>query len=360
MDNRKLETGNWKLETGSPALLAGWLPEAETGNRKLETGNSKLETGSPALPADRLPEAETGNRKLETGNSKLETGSPALLADRLPEAETGNSKLETRNPALPAGRLPEAETGNRKLETGNLPAQAGSELVPRLTSRQLQFLLRVTPAALASEREYGIPACITIAQAILESATAAGWGTSRLFVEANNPFGIKYCHFGEKASLVPGPLSLVNKGQVTKDKGQPSEDYGFFDAATWEIENGQRKEILAQFQRFPNLTEAFRAHSLLLARTPRYAPAMAVLKSTDYADHADSGEKKSVESVKSADWKAFAERLGPRASANDSEHCGYSTNPSYSATLIKLVEESRLHDPRAQQWYATGRDPGPA
>jgi flagellum-specific peptidoglycan hydrolase FlgJ len=111
-------------------------------------------------------------------------------------------------------------------------------------------------------------------------------------------------------------------------------DYGHFDAQTWEIENGQKKVIFAQFQRFPNLDEAFRAHALLL-RSPRYRPAFAAR----------------------ADWKQFAERLGPKTSQLDSEHCGYSTNPSYSAEITKLVELYRLNDPRAQQWYATGKDP---
>lgn len=43
--------------------------------------------------------------------------------------------------------------------------------------------------AIEQEKEYGIPACITLAQGILES----GSGRSRLATEANNHFGIK-CH----------------------------------------------------------------------------------------------------------------------------------------------------------------------
>ena len=48
----------------------------------------------------------------------------------------------------------------------------------------------------------------------------------------------------------------------------------------------------------------------------------------------------------------------PKLSQLDTEHCGYSTNPSYSAELIKLVNLYRLNDPRALEWYATGQDPG--
>jgi hypothetical protein len=57
-------------------------------------------------------------------------------------------------------------------------------------------------------------------------------------------------------------------------------------------------------------------------------------------------------------WQQFAERLGPKTSPGDTEHCGYSTNPSYSAELMNLIKRYRLDDPRAQQWLATGHDPG--
>ena len=124
---------------------------------------------------------------------------------------------------------------------------------------------------------------------------------------------------------------------MNRSTDQPiCEDYGHFDAPTWEVENGHRKEILAQFQRFPNLTEAFKAHARLLL-TPRYRPAYEVRH----------------------DWKEFAERLGPKQSEHDADHCGYSTNPSYSARLINLVEAYRLDDRRALDWLASGKDPGP-
>jgi flagellum-specific peptidoglycan hydrolase FlgJ len=213
-----------------------------------------------------------------------------------------------------------------------------------LTAQQLQFLLRVTPAAIESQRKYEIPACVTVAQAILESATAAGWGSSSLFRLANNPFGIKYCHLGSGhppiGSSAHGPIGSSpapgTDDRMSRSTNQPiPQDYGAFDALTWEIENGQKKFVTAQFQCFPNLDAAFAAHALLL-RGPRYRPAFAWR----------------------GDWKQFAERLGPKTSPLDMEHCGYSTNPSYSAELIKIVNLYRLDDPRALQWFATGQDPG--
>jgi flagellum-specific peptidoglycan hydrolase FlgJ len=207
-----------------------------------------------------------------------------------------------------------------------------------MTRQQLQFLLRVTPPALDSERAYEIPACITVAQAILESSTPRfGWGSSRLFRLANNPFGIKYSHFrsGDRVIGRSGEQGKTDH-QIAGSPDQPIADYGHFDAATWEIENDRKVEALAEFQRFPSLTEAFKAHAQLLL-TPRYRPAYE-------ARH---------------DWRQFAERLGPKQSEYDTDHCGYSTNPSYSARLINLVEIYRLDDRRALDWLASGKDPGP-
>jgi flagellum-specific peptidoglycan hydrolase FlgJ len=245
-----------------------------------------------------------------------------------PKFENGNSELGSASTAPQASHF-------------GLRISAGS---PHLTPQQLQFLLRVTPPALQSQREFEIPACVTLAQTILESATAAGWGSSSLFRLANNPFGIKYEHYGP-GNCANGPsghriVGGIDKpsmdDQMNRSIDEPiSPPYGHFDAPTWEIENGQRKVIVAQFQRFPNLAEAFIAHAQLL-RSPRYRPAFNVRH----------------------DWKQFAERLGPKASTLDSEHCGYSTNPNYSAELIRLVNLYRLNDPRAVEWYATGTDPG--
>lgn len=260
----------------------------------------------------------------------------------------GNSKLGLAHPAPPVSTFdphvsgaspqnPKFENGNSKVGPAqnapgisNIHLQASADS-PHLTSQWLQFLLRVTPPALESQLRYEVPACVTIAQAILESSTPQfGWGSSSLFRVANNPFGIKYCH-----RAIGGTEKPSADGPVTGSPDHPiPQDYGHFDAQTWEIENGQMKVMIAQFQRFPNLAEAFTAHAQLL-RAPRHRPAFAVRH----------------------DWKQFAERLGPKSSPLDSEHCGYSTNPSYSAELIKLVELYRLNDPRALQWYATGVDP---
>jgi flagellum-specific peptidoglycan hydrolase FlgJ len=182
-----------------------------------------------------------------------------------------------------------------------------------LTKQQLDFLAKVTQPALDTQRVFGIPAAVTIAQAIIESATpAGGWGSSRLFCLANNPFGIKYAH------------------------SQGAEDYGHFDCQTCEVIAGRPVEVPAEFQAFHNLKDAFVRHGLLLMR-PRYQPAFA----------------------ERGNWQLFAERLGPKTSPTDTEHCGYSTNPSYSARLVKLVTLYGLDIPSRLALFAQGIDPGP-
>ena len=66
----------------------------------------------------------------------------------------------------------------------NAPAAAAH--VPDTTSQQT-FISEIAPGAMAAQSRYGIPAAVTIAQAIDES----GWGQSALAIRDHNLFGIK-------------------------------------------------------------------------------------------------------------------------------------------------------------------------
>ncbi len=100
----------------------------------------------------------------------------------------------------------------------------------------------VITAAQASDRIWGVPASVTLAQFILESA-----GGKRMPVGSNNPFGIK-AKDGE--SFVP--------------------------AQTWEVENGKKVVTGARFRKFANFDEAFSHHGRLLGTSSYYKKAMAV------------------------------------------------------------------------------------
>jgi len=150
-----------------------------------------------------------------------------------------------------------------------------------MTEGESTFLRMAVPAALASQQTTGVPASITVAQAILES----GWGQTGLAKKANNYFGIK-----ADAHAAPD---------------------GYIELPTHEVVHGQSVEEQAKFARYSTVADSFRAHALLLARSSRYAPAM-------------------------------AQRVNAARFAAAIQACGYSTNPQYAELLMSLVNEFDL------------------
>ena len=98
----------------------------------------------------------------------------------------------------------------------------------------------VATAATASQQRWRVPASVTLAQWVVESA----WGAS-MPPDSNNPFGIK---------AVAGQAAV--------------------DAGTHEVEGGQTISIVAKFRKFESLAEAFDLHGKLLATNKVYAAAM--------------------------------------------------------------------------------------
>lgn len=154
-----------------------------------------------------------------------------------------------------------------------------------MNRQQNDFLRLAVPAAQASQRKYGVPASVTIAQAILESSNALGWGRSQLATEANNFFGIK-----------------------ATDTENPDH---YIELPTHEYLHNHIELIEAKFARYEDPAQSFDAHARLLAVAKRYESAMYAAK----------------------DPELFCIRL---------QQCGYSTNPSYAVTLQKLIKEYDL------------------
>ena len=110
------------------------------------------------------------------------------------------------------------------------------------TRNQQAFISLVAPGAVAAQQRFGVPAAVTIAQAIEESA----WGQSSLAARYHNLFGIKGT----------GPA-----GSVTL----PTQEY----------ENGSWVTIDAQFAVYHNDAESIAGHAELLATSGYYGRAMA-------------------------------------------------------------------------------------
>ena len=110
------------------------------------------------------------------------------------------------------------------------------------TAAQQAFISLVAPGAIAAQQRYGVPAAVTIAQAIDES----GWGQSELATADHNLFGIKGA----------GPAGTDMR---------PTREY----------ENGAWVSLDAPFRVYRNIAESIDDHGRLLATGAAYQHAMA-------------------------------------------------------------------------------------
>lgn len=109
------------------------------------------------------------------------------------------------------------------------------------TQAQQAFIKLIAPGAIAAQQRFGVPAAVTIAQAIEESA----WGNSGLAARDHNLFGIK--------GTGPGSVTL------------PTSEYF----------NGEQVTVDAPFRVYHNVAESIADHAELLATSGYYQRAMA-------------------------------------------------------------------------------------
>ncbi len=175
----------------------------------------------------------------------------SLLNDRLPEphapvpvtgiADVGTTlAIETYQAAM-MGMLP---TGQVDPGSATYYSLAARPLVDQpSTTVYGHFGVMPQPvidAAVASNVHWRVPAAVTLAQWVVESA----WGAA-MPAGSNNPFGIKAV------------------------EGQPS-----VETQTHEVVNGETVTISARFRIFDSLTQAFDEHGRLLATSSHYTAAM--------------------------------------------------------------------------------------
>ena len=145
-----------------------------------------------------------------------------------------------------------------------------------------EFIEAIGSAAQNAQHTTGVPASVTIAQAILES----DWGRSRLSREAHNLFGIK-------ALAGPGTAGTVT-------------------LATWEHLGRLDLVVQSAFRAYHTLEESVWDHAAFFLQNGRYAGALAV----------------------ATDPQAFARAINA---------AGYATDPSYAAKLIGLMDRYDLY-----------------
>ncbi|HEY1292516.1 MAG TPA: glucosaminidase domain-containing protein [Chloroflexota bacterium] len=147
---------------------------------------------------------------------------------------------------------------------------------------QERFISSIAAAAVKSADQTGVPASVTIAQAILESY----WGSSRLATDAKNYFGIKAQPRGGTA----GSISL----------------------SVWEVLGGRNVVETQAFRAYNSVAESFVDHGLFFLQNARYAGAMAVKD----------------------DARKFAIAINRE---------GYATDPAYANKLIGLMDRYNLY-----------------
>lgn len=142
-----------------------------------------------------------------------------------------------------------------------------------------EFIMRLTPSAVESQRNSGVPASITIAQAALES----GWGESGLTKAGNNLFGIK------ADSRWLGETLTLNTREFIK---------------------GQWVVVPAKWRKYASWQASIDDHAAFLKQNSRYKPCFLCTTA-----------------------QAFAHALA---------QAGYATDPNYANKLIALMDRHRL------------------
>ena len=189
---------------------------------------------------------------------------------------------DSSQPAADGSTQPEVAVPSQEAVT--IPASPAPATLPQRAPRNAEeaFIFQVIGGAQDSQRATGVPAAVSLAQAILES----NWGRSFLARDANNLFGIK---------------ALTKEGSA-----------GVVWIDAWEVENGQNVNVPQPFRKYNNVGESIMDHGLFFIENRRYRDALAAKD----------------------DPQEFARRI-----AAD----GYATDPSYAPKLIALMDRYELY-----------------
>ena len=240
------------------ATAAGQPAQGELAPGKLALAQGQSDQKQADIPGLGLPGLSLGGTALAGGQPEQ----PNAAGPAAAQSGAAAQGAADGSAAIP-GALPEAGTvttyssagsgpatsgaGSSSPRYGRSPVAANSASVPGSAAQQA-FINQVAPGALAAQRQYGIPAAVTIAQAIDES----GWGQSQLAAQDHNLFGIKGT----------GPAGSVER---------PTQEY----------QNGQQVSVVAPFRVYGNVAQSIGDHTLLLATGSAYQHAMADRRSPD-------------------------------------------------------------------------------
>jgi flagellum-specific peptidoglycan hydrolase FlgJ len=215
--------------TGQDATASG--SAGSTSGASSSDGSSRSEAAGGGASG----ESAAGGGTSGNGSGPGSAASAKATADIPGDAAPTGLAAGAAGAAQPARRQAASQPSYRKYTAPSTSSTPG-------TRAQQAFINQIAPGAVAAQQRYGVPAAVTIAQAIDESA----WGASSLAAQDNNLFGIKGT----------GPA-----GSVTL----PTQEY----------QGGQWVTIDAQFRVYYNIAESISDHAELLANSGYYTRAMA-------------------------------------------------------------------------------------
>jgi flagellum-specific peptidoglycan hydrolase FlgJ len=205
----------------------------------------KVVAGGNAAPAGQQASKQVEGAKRQAASSRpaAPAALPVAAAPAMAAGPAGATADTTVIPGLPimAHRLSHDQTAPAAAHYKRHNPVAASAPAHD-TSSQQAFIGEVAPGAIAAQRKYGVPASVTIAQAIDES----GWGQSTLATRDHNLFGIKGT----------GPAGSVP-------------------LATQEYQNGLLVPSTSSFRVYNNTAESIDDHGKLLATSGYYRASMA-------------------------------------------------------------------------------------
>lgn len=277
------ETLIWANELDDPDLLqvgqkltvlpfSGLIHEVRPGDTLASVANSYDARIADVIQANSLKEPFI----IVVGQSLMVPGGYRPLPAKIVVPAPAPAAPPSRDPstAVAEGSSGEQRTAAIKAPIRKIPVLGNTP--------QEQFIASIGEAAMVSLERTGVPASVTIAQAILESY----WGSSRLSRDANNYFGIK-------AQTREGSAGVV-----------------WYDV--WEVIGGRNVFQREPFRAYNTIADSFADHGRFFLENGRYAAAMAARN----------------------DAKQFAREIN---------RAGYATDPAYASKLIALMDKYDLY-----------------
>jgi flagellum-specific peptidoglycan hydrolase FlgJ len=237
----------------SPASAGASSSPSSTGTSGSSGSGSGSASGSAAIPGVPAGSSSASSSAPAASSNGHGTASTASTSTGASASASGQAKTE---PSASIPGVPDTTGATRSSSSSGSAAKSSSSsssyqrhqssastsAATPGSAAQRAFINEIAPGAMAAQRTYGVPAAVTIAQAIDESA----WGQSALASEDHNLFGIKGT----------GPAGTVS-------------------LPTQEVYNGQAVSITADFRVYNDVSESIEDHGKLLAGSGSYTTAMA-------------------------------------------------------------------------------------